>query len=143
MCTIIKYRFKIRVCCGFLFNYFAFLFTSSSPLSNRYSILRLKTIKCQSSQDQDTMVIHSTYFFFCFYVYNLKRKYCLVIFIIRECKYLSLLFNINNSKTRTNFDILCKLYLVHVCVSVCVHISTKLIQLFNSLKLKAFKSKYN
>ncbi len=66
MCTIIKYRFKIRVCCGFLFNYFAFLFTSSSPLSNRYSILRLKTIKCQSSQDQDTMAIHSTYFFFVF-----------------------------------------------------------------------------
>jgi len=66
LCTIIKYRFKIRVCCGFLFNYFAFLFTSSSPLSNRYSILRLKTIKCQSSQDQDTMVIHSTYFFFVF-----------------------------------------------------------------------------
>jgi hypothetical protein len=66
LCTIIKYRFKIRVCCGFLFNYFAFLFTSSSPLSNRYSILRLKTIKCQSSQDQDTMAIHSTYFFFVF-----------------------------------------------------------------------------
>ncbi len=121
MCTIIKYRFKIRVCCGFLFNYFAFLFTSSSPLSNRYSILRLKTIKCQSSQDQDTMVIHSTYFFFVFMYIILNANIVslsLLYVNVNTCHFFLIL--IIQKHVRILIFYVNFIWFTCVCLSVCI-----------------------
>ena len=96
-----------------------FFSSSSSSSSNRYSILRLKTIKCQSSQDQDTMAVHSTYFFY--FLYNLKRKYCLVIFIyvnVNTCHYFLIL--IIQKHVRILIFYVNFIWFTCVCLSVCV-----------------------